>query len=93
VKSVNYPVNSLTIPKLKKGAGYEFRVVAENVQGDSEPLLTTDPVIAENPFSELLVVNVGEEMIGLRLVKTLLLSLHKHVVEVYFALYISVYFE
>jgi len=54
VKSVNYPVNSLTIPKLKKGAGYEFRVVAENVQGDSEPLLTTEPVIAENPFSELL---------------------------------------
>lgn len=52
VKSVNYPGSSLTVPKLKKGASYEFRVIAENVHGDSEPLVTDGPIKAENPFSK-----------------------------------------
>lgn len=53
VKSVNHPATSLNITKLKKGVSYEFRVVAENVHGDSEPLVTDGPTTAENPFSKL----------------------------------------
>ncbi|XP_067930808.1 twitchin-like [Watersipora subatra] len=51
VKSLNYPTTSFTVPKLKKGSSYEFRVFAENVHGDSEPLVSDGPVTAENPFS------------------------------------------
>ena len=50
MKSVNYPVSSLDVSKLKKGANYDFRVFAENIHGDSEPLLTEGPIKAENPF-------------------------------------------
>lgn len=53
MKSVNYPATSLDVTKLKKGSSYEFRVFAENVHGDSEPLLTEGPTKAENPFSKL----------------------------------------
>lgn len=41
---------SITIPKLKEGREYEFRVLAENQNGLSEPLVTTEPVLAKNPF-------------------------------------------
>ena len=43
-----------TISKLKDGQEYEFRVMAENENGLSEPLVTDRPVLVKNPFSMLL---------------------------------------
>lgn len=43
----------VTIPKLKEGTEYEFRVMAENMNGLSEPLVTDRPVLVKNPFSKL----------------------------------------
>ncbi|GAU87381.1 hypothetical protein RvY_00244-2 [Ramazzottius varieornatus] len=39
------------VPKLKEGEEYEFRVMAENSMGTSEPLLTTKPIVAKDPYS------------------------------------------
>ena len=38
---------------LDEGEEYEFRVSAVNDQGQSEPLLTTKPIIAKHPFGKL----------------------------------------
>lgn len=43
---------SITIPKLKEGHEYDFRVIAENLNGLSEPLETEKPIIAKNPFDK-----------------------------------------
>ena len=37
---------------LDEGTQYEFRVMAENALGQSEPLATTEPVTAKWPFSK-----------------------------------------
>ncbi|CAF0817484.1 unnamed protein product, partial [Didymodactylos carnosus] len=42
----------VTIPKLKEGHEYEFRVMAENSNGLSEPLVTEKAVHVKNPFTE-----------------------------------------
>lgn len=55
---MNYPASSLGVTKLKKGSTYDFRVFAENIHGDSEPLLTEGPTKAENPFCKLLDLTV-----------------------------------
>lgn len=47
---------SFTIPKLKEGREYEFRVIAENQNGESEPLETSSPVLAKNPFGTNFVI-------------------------------------
>jgi len=39
---------------LDEGEEYEFRVSAVNDQGQSEPLLTTRPIVAKHPFGKLL---------------------------------------
>ena len=39
---------------LDDGEEYEFRVAAVNDQGQSEPLLTTKPIIAKHPFGTAL---------------------------------------
>nr|KAG5709145.1 hypothetical protein BaRGS_028601 [Batillaria attramentaria] len=44
--------NKCTVPKLTENHPYKFRVVAMNKNGDSEPLETTEPVTAKNPFDE-----------------------------------------
>ncbi len=44
---------SFRVPKLKEGEEYEFRVMAENKNGVSEPLQTTKPTKAKNPFGKL----------------------------------------
>lgn len=41
----------VTIGKLKEGHEYEFRVMAENLNGLSEPLVTEKGVLVKNPFS------------------------------------------
>ena len=40
------------VPKLQEGHQYKFRVIAENKNGDSEPLETESPVTAKNPFGD-----------------------------------------
>ncbi|CAF5145511.1 unnamed protein product, partial [Rotaria magnacalcarata] len=42
----------ITVSKLKEGHEYEFRVMAENANGVSEPLLTDKPILVKNPFTE-----------------------------------------
>ncbi len=39
-----------TVPKLVEGHEYEFRVMAENLFGRSEPLVTDKPIVAKDPF-------------------------------------------
>lgn len=39
-----------TVPKLKEGEDYKFRVMAENENGTSEPLETERSTKAKNPF-------------------------------------------
>lgn len=38
------------VRNLEPGTKYDFRVMAENSQGVSEPLETTEPVLAKHPF-------------------------------------------
>ncbi|XP_014665457.1 PREDICTED: twitchin-like isoform X3 [Priapulus caudatus] len=45
------PGTSYHVGKLQEGHEYEFRVIAENVHGESEPLVTTKPMVAKNPFN------------------------------------------
>uniref|UniRef100_A0A3Q0KKY1 non-specific serine/threonine protein kinase n=1 Tax=Schistosoma mansoni TaxID=6183 RepID=A0A3Q0KKY1_SCHMA len=39
-----------TVRNLDEGTEYEFRVMAENAMGQSEPLVTTQPIKAKHPF-------------------------------------------
>ncbi|CAF1402962.1 unnamed protein product, partial [Adineta steineri] len=50
----NDPINGtqVTISKLKEGHEYEFRVMAENANGLSEPLITENAILVKNPFTE-----------------------------------------
>lgn len=41
---------SIVVPKLQEGHTYEFRVLAENVFGTSDPLLTDKPIVAKDPY-------------------------------------------
>ncbi|KAL3982100.1 Fibronectin type III domain family protein [Acanthocheilonema viteae] len=43
---------SLRVNKLVEGKEYKFRVKAVNRQGESQPLTSTYPIIAKNPFDE-----------------------------------------
>ena len=43
-----------TVSKLHEGKMYSFRVSAENQYGVSEPVEIAEPVMAKNPFSELI---------------------------------------
>ena len=43
----------ITVSKLKEGHEYEFRVMATNEFGTSEPLRSSSPVVAKLPFSML----------------------------------------
>lgn len=53
VPAVNYvdPRHThATVPRLMEGTKYEFRVMAENVQGRSDPLNTDKPIVAKNQY-------------------------------------------
>lgn len=53
VPAVNYvnPKNTHSVvPRLLEGTKYEFRVLAENLQGRSDPLQTDKPVVAKNQY-------------------------------------------
>ena len=52
----------VTIGKLKEGHEYEFRVMAENANGLSEPLVTDQGVVVKNPFSMLIRLSNSFEM-------------------------------
>ncbi|XP_070200689.1 twitchin-like isoform X4 [Littorina saxatilis] len=41
-----------SVPKLQEGHEYKFRVIAKNKNGDSDPLVTENPITAKNPFDE-----------------------------------------
>jgi hypothetical protein len=43
--------NSCQVKGLEEGKEYEFRVAAENLHGQSDPLLTAEPVTAKWPFN------------------------------------------
>lgn len=53
VPAVNYVdprYTHATVPRLMEGTKYEFRVMAENVQGRSDPLDTDKPIVAKNQY-------------------------------------------
>lgn len=50
VTHVSPKYNYATVPRLQEGTKYEFRVIAENLQGQSEPLNGDHPVVAKNQF-------------------------------------------
>lgn len=41
------------VRNLEPGTEYEFRVMAENSNGVSEPLMTTEPVLAKYPYGKI----------------------------------------
>jgi titin len=49
----NCKETTFTVPSLLDGHEYEFRVMAVNENGTSEPLRSTAPVTAQLPFSML----------------------------------------
>ncbi|KJH43663.1 fibronectin type III domain protein [Dictyocaulus viviparus] len=44
------PGTKITVPKLVEGHEYEMRVMAENAFGRSDPLCTSSPILAKDPF-------------------------------------------
>ena len=40
------------VPRLTEGTQYEFRVMAENLQGRSEPLEGDHPIVAKNGYGK-----------------------------------------
>lgn len=51
VTYVNAKYNHAIVPRLLEGTQYEFRVMAENLQGRSDPLTSEEPVIAKNQYT------------------------------------------
>ncbi|XP_018789320.1 PREDICTED: twitchin isoform X17 [Bactrocera latifrons] len=48
---INAKYNHAVVPRLLEGTKYEFRVLAENLQGRSDPLNSDGPVIAKNQYT------------------------------------------
>lgn len=51
VSYVNSKYNHSVVPRLLEGTKYEFRVMAENLQGRSDPLTSDSPVVAKNQYN------------------------------------------
>lgn len=52
VTYVNPAFTHAQVPRLIDGTQYEFRVMAENLQGVSEPIATAKPVVAKSQFGK-----------------------------------------
>ena len=52
ISNINSSQNHATVPRLLEGTTYEFRCIAENLQGRSDPLVTSKPVVAKNQFGK-----------------------------------------
>lgn len=50
VTYVNAKYTHATVPRLLEGTKYEFRVMAENLQGRSDPLTSDSPIVAKNQY-------------------------------------------
>lgn len=50
--NINPKDNKMTVRNLTRGCDYDFRIVAVNELGESDPLMTSAPIRAEFPFSE-----------------------------------------
>lgn len=50
VTHVNPRKTHALVPRLQEGTKYEFRVMAENLQGRSDPLVTDKPTVARNQY-------------------------------------------
>ncbi len=50
VNYVNPAFTHAVVPRLIEGTQYEFRVMAENLQGLSDSIATTKPVVAKSQF-------------------------------------------
>lgn len=50
LSNINPAQHHATVPRLLEGTTYEFRVMAENLQGRSDPLTTKEPVVAKNQY-------------------------------------------
>lgn len=50
--NINPKENKTTVRNLTRGCDYDFRIVAVNELGESNPLMTSAPIRAEFPFSE-----------------------------------------
>lgn len=54
VPAVNYvsaKYNHAVVPRLLEGTMYELRVMAENLQGRSDPLTSDQPVVAKSQYT------------------------------------------
>lgn len=56
---------TITVPSLMEGHEYDFRVMAINENGTSEPLRSSAPTLAQLPFSELFSMNFFENQLKL----------------------------
>lgn len=50
------------IRNLTLGKDYEFRVIAENLYGQSDPAVTAEPIRARHPFGNIAPTTIAEEM-------------------------------
>lgn len=50
--NIGFKETKVTARNLTRGSDYDFRLVAVNEMGESDPLLTSAPVKAEFPFSK-----------------------------------------
>ena len=51
--------NSFEVPSLSQGAEYEFRVIAVNKAGESEPSKPSKPALAREPIGKFQMTNMG----------------------------------
>lgn len=57
--------NKCPVKGLEEGHSYEFRVIAENLHGQSEALMTTEPITAKWPGSILRLVSLNFILLNL----------------------------
>lgn len=56
---------TMPVKGLKEGKKYKFRVKAENIYGAGEPLETSKPTLAKNPFGKIFLFLISLNTQGL----------------------------